>query len=312
MRFWLAILVTCFCLFTSSTCEQTYDAGDLDTEQKLVINSTFSPDSIMKVFVSHSLAVTASPTEVRRPIANVEVEITDQSDNRTILQLDQEGGLGPNYYVNPNFKPVVGEMYEVNVSAPKYESAFASDMIPVANNIEEVTITNSFAEKSRQFGRTDHWFTLNFKIPNLPGENYYHLFISREEIFYNDNPNQGATIFHHTNSFVLNDLINFENPNGLVYFDNSIFIKDDNSSGSSLSFSADVGFTHQPSFELIKHLRFELRTVSEAYYKYFTTYRKQNNLQDNFGDQTILLMNVENGYGIFGGYSQTIDSLIVQ
>ena len=65
-----------------------------------------------------------------------------------------------------------------------------------------------------------------------------------------------------------------------------------------------------PEFEALGQIFAELRTVSEEYYLYYSTFSRQQNQSDGpFNDPIVIFNNVENGHGYFAGYNFTQDSV---
>ena len=67
-------------------------------------------------------------------------------------------------------------------------------------------------------------------------------------------------------------------------------------------------YDYDPSKYIPGDFVIELRTVSEAYYLYHITLSRQVNTDNPLSEGVVVYDNVENGEGIFAGYSSSFNS----
>lgn len=252
--------------------------------------------------------------DISRPVLDDEprdlsgefIEIIEPDGNIRILNLVTKEFK--NWFVDSFFFPEVGKNYVINASATNFDQITSNNTIPAPVEIINATIdTLSFSKSDGPLRKTDMWISVDFQLEEKPGDHYYHLYAYRQKVRYDDDT--GIIVYEYFDEHFINDFMEFNNPNGLIYTDNSLLFKDENGGSQNLSF--EVGFTYFPQSEAIKSLRFELRTVSEEYYKFHVSKRKQElNAIDEFAEPIILFNNIEGGLGLFGGYSSVeIDSI---
>ncbi len=305
MKFKLFILLSSIFLFTASTCEKPFDIDAVD-EPKLVVNCLFTPEKPLSVSLDVSRPILEDEL---RELTGESVEIVEPNGNIVTLNLETEG-FDRKWFVDSTFYPEAGANYTIKAAANNFDQVFSNNTIPEPVNVLTATIDSVKVEKSKfAINNVDHYFDFNFQLEDKPGDHYYHLYVFRQKVHYTTNT--GDTVYEHFDEYYLNDLMTFNNPNGLVYTDNSILFKDEGDQSPNLSF--EVGFTYFQSFEAIRKLRFELRTVSREYYLFHIAKRKQELIAfDEFAEPIILFNNIEGGLGLFGGYSSVqIDTFTI-
>ena len=291
-------------LFTASTCERPYNIDSVD-DSKLVLNSIFSPDQPMQVSLALSRPILSDSP---RDLFGEYVEVIEPNGNVRVLNKVSESFS--KWFVDSTFYPEAGVNYIINASAENFEPVISNNTIPEPVAILNASIdTFRLLRSSTAVNKTDHWISFDFQLEDKPGEHYYHLYAFRQKTHYTTNT--GPIVYEFFDEYILNDLMIFNNPNGLIYTDNSILFKDED--GGTKNFSFEVGFTYFGSFEAIKKLRFELRTVSEEYYNFHVSKRKQELIaNDEFAEPIVLFNNIEGGLGLFGGFSSVqIDTVTI-
>lgn len=249
-----------------------------------------------------------------RDLLGGSVSVVDDNNIEFILNFDDTGFK--NQYINPGFVPQVGVNYEIRASAPNVEPVNSNNTIPEAVQVISASFDSTLVETSQfKLGQRDIWINVAFQLEEKPGDQFYHFYAYRQSILWADTT--GVPDYTFQDLYFHNDLIDLNNSSGLgstglVYTDNSLLFKDD--SGSSNFVSFDIGFTFPHTKEAVRNLRFELRTVSEEYYKFHVAKRKQELVNnDEFAEPIISFSNIEGGLGLFGGYNTVlIDSLIME
>lgn len=314
LRFKLLLLLFGIFLLTSSTCEKTFDIDTLDTP-RLVLNCIFTPKKPLAVALSASRPIISADSRV---LFGESVEVVKPDGN--IIPLNMETIVKDStlisWFVDSTFFPEVGVNYTINASANNVEPVTSNNTIPEKVNVLNASFDSLLVEKSQfELGQRDIWINVEFELEDKPGDHFYHFYAYRQEILWADSTGIPDYTFHDT--YFNNDLIDLNNSiglgsSGLVYTDNSLLFKDEDGGSNFVSF--DIGFTFRHTSEAIRNLRFELRTVSEEYYKFHVAKRKQELVRnDEFAEPIIAFNNIEGGLGLFGGYDIVqIDSLIMQ
>jgi len=167
------------------------------------------------------------------------------------------------------------------------------------NDVVDSTVINYIFDLSIEIEATQ----------NLP--TYYHLDVYYEWVSYV--VNQSDTIRTYNGDFTS---IILEDPEssfgGLKHFTKGILFKQESEKKLILNFKTR---TPNPVFseqDIFDKLYVDLRTVSEDYYLYHNKLTRQYEYDgDVLNDPVLLHNNVNNGYGIFAGYSLTRDSVFV-
>ncbi len=281
-------------LFLSSCIKEIKIKTD-NIEKLPVINCIFSPDSVFKIFVSLPTEITNNELHY---VEDASIKIT--SENNTVINLYYTGKNG---IYKSTTKPEINILYTLEVDVPGFETIKATDKIPEPVNIEDVEyyydidILNNDSIPMSRITFTDD---VNF-------ENYYDC-IDFEKL-----GNERIYNINYHGEFIPDNVLLAENY--IDYNPTSFFFSDMLFNGSQYKISlpfADSFYTNS---------NIEFRTTSKNYYffrKYWTRhlYNQSNdqNIGNDFedidfmellfsGDPIEMFTNIENGYGIFAGYS---------
>ena len=280
-------------LLTSCTKEVVIDLPD--HEGKPVINSLFSPDTLLCVHVSRSRVITDT-FFLQETAPVVVLKYAEKIDT---LQSTSNG-----YYVSQNLVPQVETRYTIEVFSMEHSKATASDKIPeevpfeVINYIQEAGIDVEGCNFSSIITR--------FSEP--PGEkNYYEIKVVHES-------NSGGKLRYEKLWLWSNDAVIRNEGYVNEVYDNLIF-SDELINGKSHTLT--FNFYHFVDEKNITSRFFiHFRSVSENYFLYkkklILHFENQfGDIWDGTGNPVNLYSNVENGYGIFAGYSENTDTVIV-
>jgi len=287
-----------------SNCEQPVDFEIGDGDAKLVVVSNFTNDNALGVFVSKTRSTLSNdPFEY---VLNAKVQVFADGQLVETLQFvpaDAEQNIPP-YYTTVKLVPEVGKLYSIEVNVEGYEPIRATNSIPETVLIESVQFENTLEKTEDDLALVNCDVAVDFSDP-VGNTNYYHLSFFQELVKYSLDQN-GDTIFQQV---MLNLPIEInpvdENAPITKYIDKRSFLFDDqsfNGEKMSLSFTGNYEFS-QKNF-IPRRFLVELRSVSEEYFLYRTTLTQQNNnRQDPLSEAVQLYHNIQNGCGIFAGYS---------
>jgi len=292
-------------LILLAACQQEVEVDLPDPAPRLVINSLFTPDSLFTVRVYSS-----------RPVLDTQNYAVPENAAVTLYEEEGEVETLPydparRWFRSPSFKPAAGKSYRVRVTAPGFPEVTARSNVPRPVPIRDFifkdtagVIGEGFYHGSATFtfddpaGQADYYavqaiynqnsFNFNFATKErdtIPGLNALYLFSNQPTIEFAERGGQLALV---------NDRV----------FD-----------GKPHSFTLD--FTPLDRYGLGPHeprrIVWTFKSVSQAYYEYFRKLDGHLNNQ-NFnlfsGEPVMMYTNVENGYGVFAGYSQDTVSVV--
>ncbi|MCB0520817.1 MAG: DUF4249 domain-containing protein [Lewinellaceae bacterium] len=300
----LALLLVSF-----FSCEEPLEI-EINQESRLVVISHFTQDKDLQVFVSKTKSI--QDTREAGAVTDATVMVFAGNELKEILELvpGDNATLEQPHYKTKELNPLSGEVYTIKVSAPGFKSVTATNSIPTSVPIESVKFSPVF----KGTGTKD--LTINFEISvtySDPVEvnNFYHLVFYQELYPYSINSN-GDTITSPNPVFVRPNRIDVDFPGQPLtkHFDNGSFlIKDVSFNGKEVTFYLNGVYTFDPSEFSPGSFLVELRTVSEAYYLYHLSLTNQTNAKrDPLSEGVFVDDNIENGDGIFAGYSSSINS----
>lgn len=281
--------------FTSMlmACETAVDIDVPLSERRLVINALNNPDSVWNVNVTLSRHVLDNNNAYEIP-STTSVTITDLSNN---LMVEELKFSSDNFRHEGLFKPEVEKEYSLKVVTPKYGTVEAVGYIPAKVPIDKIEIATGNPSPNGMVSVKIH-----FKDPPSK-KNFYRVAIIESGYF---------LIFR--NKII--DTIRYNRP---VYFEvddpamesnfnngNELLVDDNLFNGDSHTFALKVNsYITQPGNPF--PTKIILSTLSEAYYRYATTRNLQQFTSgDPFAQPVLVYNNIQNGLGIFGGYSQSV------
>ena len=295
------------CLILIVSCKKELPFPNSDSAPFLVINSLFSPDSLLQVHISESCHVN-DPLCNYSFITEAEVLLRDQSGN-VIANLEHQGD---GFYSPADFILNNQADYQIEVNHSN-RSATAECQIPKAFSCTYL------GKQEEVFDGSVAW-AFDVEIVDNPDEENYYLLEGYIEIL----DGEHSSGVSETNGYIephsahLTNDVNAENNSIASGFDittyalRSIFLPDDNFNGTTYQTrfairDEDVLFS---GFEEFKAHLF-IKSVSKEMYEYHQSLERYRLGQHNlFAEPEKIYSNIEGGLGIFAGYTQqtfTID-----
>lgn len=311
-RFLSTLLFSTFAICLFNSCEQVLETDIYAGENQLVMVSNFTADNQLQVVVTSTKPLSGNSKEYE-VITNAVVRIY-QGDNLleelSLTMPDPNSDIPPTY-ISLDFTAEVGSSYTLTASAPGYETIKATNIIPKGTAVGNIGFNNTLSLKDTETANVD--FSVDLSFQDDPDEtNYYHILFYQQLLGYRiDVKTDGSfdTITVATNERANLDvnLLGEDIPYIEFLGGQSLLMKDESFAGEEVNLTIEGNF----NFNIEKHLpgtfSVEIRTVSEAYYLYYTTLVNQNQSNNNnpdlLGEQVPVFDNVENGNGIFAGYS---------
>jgi len=241
---------------------------------------------------------------------------------------NEAGARQPYYYETPTGEPLIesGKSYELRVSHPDYANVKATQIMPHSIPLTEIELRTE--ETEDEFSRASNFLKLTFNDPS--GEkNYYELFATRFTTIYYTNE-EGERIDTTTISsrvyFTSDEFAETSEEPNFTY--QSRLIKDDIFDGQTHTYNGEF---YDPSYfdveslfpdieleendffssQNLEYERGEVtvywRTVTEEYYRYTTSLRKNERARyDPFTEPVSVFTNFDEGIGAFGMRSELI------
>jgi len=276
-----------FSIFLLSACRTPIDLDLMNIDNKIVVNSAFSPDSLIKIYLTSDYS----------PLIRYDNYDPENINNASIylykndIIIDTFSFIGNGEYLSSIY-PLIGSNYKIEIQADNFSTVNAYDLIPQTVPINSISyeLTNDEIYNNK--------FNITFTDP--PEKNYYILHFPNDYYFKSNDPvfGQYAAVDDEF-IFVFNDEIFNGNTYSITVYGN-IYIP-----------------SHWDDSE--RNMHFYLHSISENLYKYFKTYNKQvqrgDDLMELYQKGLIepipIYSNIENGLGIFGGFSTSCDSIFL-
>jgi len=275
-------MVYCFflMLFSFSACEKDVKINYPDKERKMTVNSLFQNDSLIKVNLSKSFSITENISSYPY-INDAEIKIYEDNKFKENLKLISNG----NY--TSSFIPISGKSYKIEVNHNIYPSASATSSLP--NNVTSV-ITDSSIDYNTGFCNC----SIKFNDP-ANETNYY--WISAVEIIEEYQTGDTLPTYY---SYPL--YLDSSDPNigvnnnldttGLIFTDKFI-----NGKEYTISFNCYIDWD-------VTKIKIIFSNISQDLYSYLYSYYMNQN--SNNPNAVKIYNNINNGYGIFAGYNNSV------
>jgi hypothetical protein len=286
--------ITIMVVLFLSGCYEVTEVNVPFNNPSLVINSVFTPDSSWAVSVTLNQQI-FDKTDFK----TVDDAMVTISENNVPVETLKSTGNGR--YKSEN-KPVAGRSYEITVNSSKYGVAKANSFIPLPVQLMEAEVVQAGTATG-----SDALVKIRFQdVPSTT--NYYQLVIlwqgsktvvtgwsSTQEL----KTSQTTTVDSKDPAISIRDEIG----SSILAYGDGYSFKDSFFDGqeTELTFScryfADAQWTDQK-------LVIMLRSISEEMFLYKRTMLLQYYFEgDPFSQPVHVFNNIENGYGIFAGYS---------
>ncbi|MFK8006808.1 MAG: DUF4249 domain-containing protein [Saprospiraceae bacterium] len=292
-----------------STCEKEVQLDIQEVDPKLAILCDFSPDEPFVLELSKSRSINSTKIE-DDIISNADVQICVNNEIiETILPRTNTSSDANTKYQSVVALPKVKQVYTLKVEVDGLEPITATSSIPDAIEISHSTIgaVNSFLTDDNE--TVSYEVRLGVQLEDPADEtNYYQISFYQEVLtsIPSAQQNEIKIIPNEGYSLIDDDLTNNFN-----LIDGGLLFKDLTFNGTTKEFLFEPIFYYKPEDDLNTtstpiNIIIELRSISEEYYKYYTSvYRQSSQENTPFSNPTVIYSNIKNGYGIFAGYSKS-------
>lgn len=295
MRYTKLIIFLCV---LCTACVKEFDMDKIDVQPpKLVVNSFFTPDSVMKIHVSSSSSTKEKPLN----ITNAHIKLFKDG-----VLISQPQSIGNGWYNSYHF-PEVNSIYEIQVDASGFESVYAKSSVPELPTY----ITPPIAKKVGVMfvdGDEKLVFNTHLSFKDIENQNNYYEFFFGSLIF---------TIHSQTDPSLLMDSdLDIKDYIPSLIFSDFLF---KNQEKNLIIYGLGSVFVDEYSPEPVLHpFKLKFHSVSEEYYKYRKSANRHFYLQNTsfhwddpvsyvfVGNPVDLYTNIHGGYGVFAGLNVQI------
>ena len=283
-------------LLIISACETVIDIDVESKENNFIINSLITDDSIMKVNVSRNINITDRANYI--PITNASIKVFE---NETLLQEltnNQDG-----FYVS-DFIPEKGKKYTIEVSASGFPTAKATSEVPnktpiislETNNINDYSLNCKVKFKDNDNEQNYYMFSAC-----NTGCEYYTDYISETEMI--DTSYTYEYCYFDTEDIIVEEWIYFDEQEFIIFSDELLQGKE-----HTLPIIMDYYISENDTLTLTC----KLYSITESYYEYLKTFARHQEAVDNpFVEPVQVYNNIEEGIGVFAGFSVSSDSVFI-
>lgn len=293
-------------IFILISCSKEISIDLPEKEKKLVVNSFFIPFTTPNPKSFNVKVNQSSPlldTTTMKNITDATVIISYDNQNDTMKYNDSL-----KYYDLGFTFPDAGKNYELKVIKSGFKTIMSNDIVP--SKVKMTSYEVNPIAGTNDCGDIYSEITINYCDP-ANEKNFYEVEISEEttyQIFSNDNIITSESYYPSLLSF------GAKNPEYLLFNDSYI-----NGKKHELRiFYYPPQYTDPDGRYIDSHVVFlHFRSVSENYYKYKTSllqhlYRQQSDILYGTGEPVNVFSNIENGYGIFAGYQEDTETILIK
>lgn len=291
------------------SCEKPADFFVPSPDPKLVILSNFTHNQPLEVTVTRSEPLLASDTSYVA-ISNAEVKVYEDETLLEVLEFVPRPSPDGLFFRAKKFRPEIGKVYTLTVKAPGLPMITAQNSIPEPVTISQYEIADVEASTTFQGGAVNYNYTLNlaFKDPQVKG-NHYHLLLKQSKFAAAIGDGTPSSSYMEEPQLV--EILSASNKL-LSYHRGGYLISDLDRNGQTFRYRLRLQTSTKDSNEQLGQLHIELRTVSTDYHQFHTSIHNQRQSSGEPVDQPVIIYNnIQEGYGIFAGYSNVQDSISI-
>lgn len=281
-------------LFTS--CETVIDMKLPEQPPKMVVNSFFTPDSIMMLHLSKSQFVLKN--QELKPITDGNISLFENGKFIGKFTYINKG-----FYYLPGFFPKENTQYTLNAESSGLKSVEAIEIVPPQPVINRIEISSSYFEgenyKDFIVYIQDNFNEENYYMVNLIGKRYDYIY--------------DTLTFDIIDSVEISEQVYFTSQD-LVFQEQGIssqsIISDKLFNGTIYPLKLSVSAYNFDEYNNMGYfeMTIQLKQISKAYAQYVLTYSK-NRYSDPFSQPVQVYTNVTNGFGVFAAYTSVISSV---
>ncbi len=305
-------------------CEKIIELDETHQEREIVVNSVFRAGDTIVVDVFQTVSTLAPDTAHR--LNDVIIEFYEND-----LKAGVFTNIGNGKYLNENFIPTQGNKYSINVKKEGLDDVYASIQIPNPIRVKDYKVYGKKPLDPYYSYEMAH-FSVTIEDP-ADQANYYELSVVgyglsySTDYFFNEETGEWVSIVTDSNQVVSQLNLYSDDPilsENFSWFGNNIFFEDRAINGKTYELVVytdffSMGYTEFEGSEgsggygtfyngvEYDSLHIFVNSIPEELYLYRTSFTKHIEASGNPLAQPVqVFSNIENGYGIFAGYSTTL------
>ncbi|MFK7806575.1 MAG: DUF4249 family protein [Saprospiraceae bacterium] len=289
------LLFVCSLVFFFS-CEEE-ETLDFSEDKKLVLLSNFSPDSLLRVSLSTTIAINGAFGTTTNYPNDAVVEFFEDGIFKEQLSYHSGNDLIAPFYFS-NFNPKIESNYLLQAKVNDFREIESRGKVPPVVNIQSLSLTDStVVEDANILGRLIYNLSVELLLENiLDTTQYFHLKAYR---------------FINGKTRACN-LSTAEGTGTPLLHESGVLLRSSDFQQGELNVGID--FIFNENIESKSPIYLELRHTEENYYRFHKSIGEQEAFSANqsvFSSEVFFIYNnVENGLGNFSGYSAVLDSLL--
>lgn len=298
-------------LLLASTCEKPVSFKIDPPAPDLLVSSNFQDQSAIQVEVS-KITYDAIGVGQKEFITDAIVSIYENDNILEELEVVYPNTpRGQALYSSSDIIPTIGKEYLIQVEVEGFKMVTGRSIIPARVEIREFSIGQVKRSPALETNQVFYNFPVYIAYDDPAGEkNFYHLKIAQEIVEFSII--EGDTLPNRTYRRNINFSSDLDDNFVNAYFAGGVLLQDDPFGGQ---YGFDMNIVINPAFQKLGRLFVELRTVSEEYYRFHNSLdriEQQGGNTGGFQEAVIPYNNIENGSGIFAGYTSAVDSIVVK
>jgi hypothetical protein len=307
------VIIIGIALLMFLSCYTEFDLSNEIDDTGPVVSAFIANDSLIKVYLYKVIGADDAPQRI--DITDASVKLFEDGVAVENLKLDFNTGVNSVYdtiyfYTSLNTTACSGKKYRIEVNTFSGEVIAGETFVP--ESVDMLSVDTSFIYTIDALDSTyseEHYFKIRFKDPDE--KNFYRITINRK--YGHNQGNNTIKIWEQVYDFSTNDAIfsyfGKDEGNSISYlFKNNFHIFTDNTFNN-----------HEYELELFKklsrgvyygskkgeftHYIIELHSITEEGYYYLRSVDLQSQTMRDLTEPVLPFTNIENGVGIFTGYS---------
>ena len=293
MRYSIVLLIALSIFFVA--CEKEIKLDEQDIKSRMVLNSVFSDGDTIKIHLSESRSVLYNNGGDLPNITDAIPTLHSSSGDLLGTFTHENDGVYKLY----DFYPQIGQYYTLKATHVTFDDISSTSYTPQLVNIQSIDTLRKNSELELTISINDPVNEENYYSISLLESAFNMWYIDGEEIEINNK----YTPWICTNDIYAESASSGEDGSNCGQ---ELFISDKAFNGQNynfkLSYYANPGSTN---------VYIITRSLSADLFKYSISIQKYNQNSGNpFGEPVQVYSNVDDGFGIFSGYSEKQDSII--
>jgi hypothetical protein len=290
----LKISICCVISILAFSCQKEIKLDEDEIKPRIVVNSSFLSNDTMQIWLSESRNILYDEFDLPN-IENATATLNDLNGNVLGTFTHIESGL---YELN-SFLPLPGVQYTLKVSHPDFDDVSSTSWAPTPLSIVSIETTP-----------VNDQLNISILIDDNGNEtNYYSIgMVTQSTTTYTDFNGDTVTEVFTYDEWGCTQDINFEgasSPENGEICSNELLISDKNFNGTPYTLNINKYINNSDDVTIIY-----FRSISEDLFKYRITLNNyEQNSGNPFGEPVQVYSNVENGFGVFSGYSEYSDTI---